>query len=246
MKVDWAQISSTGGLVAGGVASVYGALKGYTEGRNFVTDWIESRRDSSGFKVRATISKTVIRNDRTEYIKLRTVRANRRVTSLKIDHLPIIVQQDGREVPATISNYYAMPGRATLGIDEMFQVNLLEDEALRAHKDHSVVLGYIMEEVRDVLFTPPGVVLFPPVGSDYAVIEVHFPGWHLSLDIKQKAAIRFYSKDPTTKKETDIPWPSKRANVTFPEHDRDWIRARVNEPPQDSEICLFWEWSASK
>jgi hypothetical protein len=244
MKIDWAQVSTAVGSVAGGVAAIYGALKGYTDGRNVISDWLAIRpHGASGFTVRATISKTVIHTDRTEFIRLRTVRAHQRVNSLKIDHVPIIVAQDGKEQKAKMSNYYAMPGRATLSDDEMFHIGLLDDEALRAHADHSVVLGYIMEETRDVLFTPPGVALVPPVGSDYAVIEVHFPGCHLSLDIAGKPAIRLYSKDINTKAETDIAWgPSKQANVAFPEHDPDWIRARINEPPQDSEIWLDWQW----
>jgi len=242
MKVDWTQIGTVAGSVSGGVAAIYGAIKGYTDGRNVVNDWIEGRQDPSGFKVRTTISKTVIRLDRTEYIRLRTVRAHKRVASLKIDHWPIVVPENGKERKATLSNYYAMPGRATISPDENFQIDLLDDEALRAHRDHSIVLGYIMEETRDVLFTPPGVSLVPPVGSDYAVIEVHFPGCQLSVDIKHKADIRFYSKHSTTKKETDFVWPSEQATVTFPEYDLDWIRARVNKPPQDSEICLDWHW----
>jgi len=164
------------------------------------------------------------------------------VTSLKIDHQPVISPAHGPERLAVISNYYAMPGRATRTDDEMFQINLLEDEALSEHKDHSIVLGYIIEEPRDELFTPPGVVLFPPAGSDFAVIEVHFPGWRLSLDVKDKPEVRFYLKDPKTKAETDIPWPSEQADLTFPEQDRDWIRAWVKKPSQGSEICLFWAW----
>ncbi len=69
------------------------------------------------------------------------------------------------------------------------------------------------------------------------MIEVHFPGCRLSLDAKGKADIEFYSKDPKTKE-----GPTKQADVTFPEQDCDWIRARVGKPPQDSEICLRWAW----
>ncbi len=72
---------------------------------------------------------------------------------LKIDPQPIIVDEDGQRL-ATISNHYPMPGRATLSQDEKFQIDLMADEELRAHKDHSVVLGYILEETRDVLFIP--------------------------------------------------------------------------------------------
>ena len=63
------------------------------------------------------------------------------------------------------------------------------DEELLAHQDHSVVLNYIMEETRDVLFTPPEIILVPPVGSEFAVIEVHFPGRRLTLDVHRKPEI---------------------------------------------------------
>ena len=243
MKVEWVQISGVAGSVAGGVAAIYGAVKGYADGTNLVKDWIEGRRDPRGFRVRTTICKVVIKDDRTEFIKLRTVRANRKVASLKIDHVPIVVQLDGSKQLAAISDDYAVPGRARLINDgEMLQIDLMADEELRAHKDHSVVLGYIMNETRDVLFTPPEVCLLPPVGSDFAVIEVHFPGWLLSLDAHGKADVQFYSKHSKTEKKTIIPWPSNQADVTFAEFDRTWIRAWVKKPQQDSEICLFWAW----
>jgi hypothetical protein len=235
MKLDWAQVGTALGTIAGGVAAIYGALKGYTDGRTAISDWLASRpKDASGFAVNATVSKVLIWPDRTEFIKLRTVRAHRRVASLRIDPVPTTDPQNRK---ATVSNLYSVPGRASVSPDEMLQIDLLPDEELTAHKDHSVVLGYTMEETRDVLFTPPGVSLVPPVGSDYAVIEAHFEGRRLSTN-----GIRFYSRHIETKAEANIEWPSEKANVTFPAHDPDWIRARINKPPQDSEIHLDWQW----
>jgi len=243
MKADWAQIGSTLGLVAGGVSAAYGAIKAFFEGRSFVSDWIDRRRDPSGFRVKSTICKVVIREDRSEFIKLRTVRANRKVSSLRIDHRPVIVGPDGKERFAVESNHYAVPGRATK-TDGMFQIDFMTDEELQAHQDYSVVLGYIMEERRTALFDPPEVILLPPVGSDLAVIEVHFEGHRLATDPAGKPAIRLYTKDPKTKEEMDIPLQPQKADVTVGDTDLDWIRARVHKPAPDVEIRLLWSWSS--
>lgn len=117
----------------------------------------------------------------------------------------------------------------------------MDDEVLSARKDHSVVLGYIIQENRDVLFTPPGVIVTPPVGSERLVIEVHFPDhWLLCLGVNDQPEIHLYARNPATKKETDI----TTAGVICP--DRKWIRARINKPPQNCEICLDWRWECTR
>ncbi len=239
---DWGVIGKVAGGVAGGVSAVYGVFKGFMDGRAVIGDMFDRGKYHDGYRVKATVCKVVIRAERTEYMRLRTLRANRKVISLRIDHQPVIQKDNGAKRLAVLSNCYSMPGRLTLSPDDnMFHIELMDDEALRAHKDHPVVLGYIMEETEEELFTPPGVSIVPPVGSDYAVIEVRFPaGYLLSLDANGNPVTRFYSKHSKTKAETPI--PSKHADVQFAKYDRNWIRARVEKPPQDSEVRLDWEW----
>ncbi|HEV2177665.1 MAG TPA: hypothetical protein VGW33_10765 [Terriglobia bacterium] len=240
MKLEWAEVGAALAWVAGGVSATYGVVKAFTDGRELITDFIERRKPEyrDGYKVRSTIDKTVIRTDRTESIRLRTVRTYRRMTSLRMDRQPEIVPQGAGGRRARISNYYAFPGRASLTPDGFFQIDLMEDEALSAHDDHSVVLGYVMEESKDALFTPPGVIVEPPVGSDCLVIEVHFPpNCILSLDVRNRFEARVYSKDATNK-ETDL-----AADVISP--DRTWIRARIQKPPQHCQICLDWQWQCA-
>jgi hypothetical protein len=159
-----------------------------------------------------------------------------------MDHQPVIVRPGQPNAKARISNYYAVPGRATLTPDDMFQIDLMDDEVLSAHEDHSVVLGYIMEEPRTVLFDPPGVSVEPPVGSDCLVIEVHFQDCVLAKNIDGKPQVRFYARDPHTRQETVFQWPSKRVDVRWNEFDLNWIRAKITKPPQGREICLDWKW----
>jgi len=230
------------GYVVAGASAVYGAVKAYVEGSGVISDWWERRHNPAGYKIKTTLDKSVIRTDRTECIRLRTVRANRKVSFLKMDHQPVIIRPGLPDVKAKISNYYALPGRATLTMDDMFQIDLMDDEILSAHEDHSVVLGYIMEEPRAVLFTPPGVIVEPPVGSDCLVIEVHFPGCVLAKNMDGTPQVKFYARDPRTKQETVFRWPSKRADVKWNEFDLNWIRAKITKPPRDREICLDWQW----
>lgn len=238
MKIEWAEIGTGLGWLAAGVSFLYGIFKGFTDVSSLIDDLRDRRNPEyrDGYKVKSTIDKTVIKDDLTESIRLRTVRAYRRVPSLRIDHRPEVVGPDGTKRPATVSSYYAFPGRARETDDGKYQIDLMEDEALKARRDYPVVLGYVMQEKRDVLFNPPWVSVEPPVGSESLVIEVHFPPRCLvSLDVKNKPETRVYSKDPNTKEENDIP-----AEVISP--DRTWIRARINKPPQKREIFLEWRW----
>ncbi|MGO9274301.1 MAG: hypothetical protein ACLQOO_29380 [Terriglobia bacterium] len=245
MKFDPGVLEKVGpiiGYVVAGASAVYGGVKAYIEGSGIISDWRERRHNPAGYQVKSTIDKSVIREERTETIRLRAIRANRRVDALAIDHMPTIVRKDMTEKAAAISNYYAVPGRVTLTQDEMFRIDLMADEEFSAHNDHSVVLGYIMEERRDVLFDPPGVIVQPPVGSDFLVVEVHFPGCVLSKNPAGQPSIRIYSKDPNTKAENDFPWPSDRVDVRWPPQELNWIRVKIKKPPQGREICLDWQW----
>lgn len=99
MNVEWAEVGDAAGLVAAGVSAVYGALKAFLEGRDFITDLREKRKPAyrDGYKVTFTIDKTVIKEDLTECIRMRTVRAYRTVSSLRMDHWPEIVLPDRKK-----------------------------------------------------------------------------------------------------------------------------------------------------
>ncbi len=245
---DKGQLASSIGYTLGVASALYGLIKGYVGGRDIVTDWIDRWKNPGGYAVRATINKTIIREERTEFIKLRTVRAHRRLESLTIDHRPMIVRHDGTEQPAVISNCSSVPGRTTLTPDAMIRINLEEDEQLSAHKDHSVFLAYTFDHKLHDLFVPPGVIVQPPVGSEFVVIEVQFPeNRRLLLDIERNPQIRLYARNRTTEASTTL-WPSRPGagrrlvEVHSDPLNFNWLRARIAKPPQDSDIHLDWQW----
>ena len=103
---DKGEIASFIGYALGGASAVYGLIKGYLDGRGIVTDWIDRLKNPKGYTVRSTIHQTIIREDQTEFIKLRTLRAHRRLTSLEMDHCPAFAGQNGIRQLATFSSSY--------------------------------------------------------------------------------------------------------------------------------------------
>lgn len=235
------------GLIAG---TLYAATKAYFDAADFMED-LRDRQRGKRYRVRTTILQAIIDENQTEMVKLRTLRVHRELTGLVLDPAPKIVGVTGGPGKlARITRLYSVPGRPRDNPAHKLEIDLMEEEALSPRKDHAVVLGYVMNEKLDDLFTPPGVVAEQPVGSDRLVIEVYLPQtWRLERDVNGQAKFEVYTTDSKGAKVADLPQP-KQARVEYGNYDFgdgrgsiDWVRAIIRKPPREFDINLDWHWA---
>lgn len=227
--------------------TVYGAIKAAFEIPDFVKDW-KDRLQHKKYRVKTSILKFIVDEDKTQLIKLRTVRAHEKLDRLVLDPVPvygpgaIIVDRGARH-----ANDYSVPGRTSVVPWEgknKFQIDFMTDEQLAPRSDHSILLSYVLDEKVDVLFKPPEVQAIQPVGSERLVIEVYFPPkWKLKPN-----STRVSTVNPTTGEEGGALAESRvtvqpyRFDFSDGRGEIDWIRAVIRKPPQDYDISLKWDW----
>jgi predicted MPP superfamily phosphohydrolase len=208
------------------------------------------------FDIKTTVLKTMITEEFTEILKLRTIRAREEIRQLIIEPQPNVEPYQTKvRRKAQVSSFFALPGRASKTPDYggMFQVDLAEDEVLVADEDHAILLGYTMDEPIENLFDPPGIVAQQPVGTDALFIEVYFPpGWNFDM-VSEVPGYRLYSKDGSTKEETILAssdsnvHQSSDVSVKWLTHDFgagpiNFFRVKIVKPTQDGEINFDWKW----
>lgn len=222
---------------------VYNASK---EIRHWLSDYIRIFRKKD-HQVRTTLLKYMIYENRTEAVKLRRVRAHRKISTLSIDPMPTVIHENDEEHRARLETHYSVPGMSVRTEGNKLQILLEKDEELKAHNDHSVMVGYIIKGSPSELFREPGVLVTQPVGSERLVVKVHFPpGWNYLRLEDSKAKIEVYTeKTPGLKDHV----PDKQLSIKGDSFDfgdergeTDWFRATISRPPQDADIHVKWHW----
>lgn len=148
-----------------------------------LADYLEWFRDEDPKpRVRTTIVKDMMENDKTQTVKLRRLRVSKSHSQLVLDPWPSIIPVDSeQERPAELEHFYSVPGRLgkdqdpTKPLEDKFKVFLGRDEQLKKHREHSTLLVYTLGEKIDVILTPPYFVAAQPVGKESFTYEVHFP-----------------------------------------------------------------------
>jgi hypothetical protein len=242
-------------LVLGLLLAVRGAVKVFSEVPDFLKDWWDQFRHRP-FRVRTTTMKVIISESQTQVVKLRTIRTHERRDKLDLDPVPVYgpgLRTEDQEAPLNASQY-SLPGRSAVVPWEKrkrFEISFLPDEELEPHRDHSVVLSFIMEAKIDVLYKDVFFEAVQPLGSERFVMEIYFaPGWKL----KERAgkAGQVFPVDHKGNKKQELLEP--RACVKYYRDvdfhdgrgDIDFIRAIINKPPQDDNIRVEWDWEKQK
>lgn len=133
------------------------------------------------YRVRSTIVKDMMEDDRSQTAKLRRLRVSRTHKKLVLDPWPNIVPLNTKEERrAKLSHFYSVPGRLGIETDPAtektnFVIILGRDEELKRHQEYSTLLVYTLDERIDVLLTPPGFIAVQPVGKKCFTYEAHFP-----------------------------------------------------------------------
>lgn len=228
--------------------AVYGAIKAYLEVPDFVKDLLDKFREKD-YRVKSTILKVVIAEDRTQMIKLRNVRMHKRVDKLSLDRVPLYgpgpVEKDR---PAILQPAYSVPGRSSVVPSHqvnMFQIDFLPDETrnLSPHHDHPILFSYFLAEKLDTLFNPPSITAIQPVGTERLTIEVYFPPTRRLK--KGTAKVRIMDTKGISGKDLE----ESKAQVESYNYDFgdglkeiDFIRAVIKKPPQEYDIEFYWDW----
>lgn len=237
------------------VLIVYGLYIGSHHLWEIIADYVEIRENP--YRVKTTMVKDLVSNNRTERTKLRQLRVRKTCDSLQTDPLPEIAPYRVR-----VSSYHSLPGIANIFHrgTRFFVVGLGPDEKLKPHRDHSVLLSYTMEESIETLFDPnPEFIARQPAGKNRLVYEVHLPPeWRyrresgsnnpqieVQLIVKDETNRNGVSKRPLKRER----WFGKRWEVVggreswpnYPEHD--WFRVSIKKPPRKGEgIRIGWFW----
>jgi hypothetical protein len=221
---------------------LYAFFRGTQEAREILADRIGKLKKEE-YRVKVTVIKDLIREDHTETIKLRQLRVYNDTKILSFDTQPYVVET-GKYIP--LKNLYSIPGRADVTPDRKIDIRFLDDERLKAFRDHSVVLGYTCDATLEEMYGEPGLVAKKPVGTDCLVYEAHFP------------KNRFYKRQSS---EGDLNKPEIVIKTSKGELDRrkysatggqfdygdglglvDWFRVTVPHPPQEEDIDIAWSW----
>ena len=244
-KNDFKDIIEVIGYSAGLLVAIFGAMKAFIEVPEFVNDLQDWHRNKP-YRIRTSIVKAIIDETQTELIKLRTIRANKRLSKITLDSLPTIILNDGKnEILAPLKRHFSVPGRTIVDPENRLEIDFMKDEELAAHKFHSLLLSYVIGGTVDQLWDPPGIIAQQPVGSGSLVIEVYFPNTRLLRrdDSGKPKNLRVYTVSQT-KEEKDISATTGGYRLDFSDGrgSIDWIRAVIMKPPQDLDIRFDWQW----
>ena len=220
----------------------YAIYHGTQELRELFADWM-GRLHKDTYRVKWTSIKDLIRDDHTEFIKLRMLRVYNDVGILSLDSAPFIV---GSRKPVAISNLYSIPGRADVNPEGKIDIRFSSDEHLKPFRDRVLLVGYSLNETIKGLYEPPGVLTVQPVGKEYLVYEAHFPprrNYERVAGDPNKPKIIVYTDDPKH------PLDEKKYRVEGGNFDFgeglgkvDWLRVTIPRPPQDKDISIDWFW----
>jgi hypothetical protein len=186
-------------------------------------------------------------------IKLRKVRVFKKQTLLdEFDYVPEVYDpahpNDVR--PARIKGLYSIPGTAQDNPENYIAVRLSgDDEAFLPLRDHNVVVGYVMTEKIDDLFSPgpPQLMARAPAGYELLVIEVHLPpSMQFKRDQNSGAPkAKTFTNEPNQAR-AEIPAKIKRYIHDFNDGrgQVEWVRAVVKKLPKkgNADIVFEWEW----
>src|SRR6266446_974209 len=213
--------------------AAYGAIKAALEVPDFVKDW-KDRWQHKKYRVKMTLLKVIVDEDKTQLIKLRTVRAHEKLDRLVLDPIPVFGPGAlAADHLARHENDYSVPGRTSVVPYEgknRFQIDFMTDEQLAPRSDHSILLSYTLKEQIDDLFQPCEVQAIQPVGLERLVIEVYFPPNRKLI----ANTLRVFAVDPTIGTDGSA-LPESRVSVQpyrFDFRDGrgeiDWIRAVIS------------------
>ena len=239
------------GIVLGLVLALRGAVKAFSEVPEFLKDWLDRLRHRP-FRVKTTTMKVIISERQTQVVKLRTVRTHEKLVRLDLDPVPVYGPGSRTKDHAATLNasQYAVPGRSAVVPWERrnrFEISFMPDEQLEPHRDHSVVLSFIMEEAIEVLYEDVFFEAEQPLGSERFVMEIYFaPGWKLKERGGKAGQVFTVDRDGDKKKELLQPRAHVKSYRSVDFHDGrgniDFIRAIIHKPPQDHNIRLEWDW----
>lgn len=224
----------------------YALYKASQELREMLGDYI-GRLKEHDFKVRTTLVKYMIYENRTETVKLRRIRAHRKISTLSIDPMPAVIKDKNQEQRVRVESHYSVPGKSVRTEGNKLRILLENDEELKAHNDHPIMISYIIKGSPAEFFREPGVLMTQPVGKERLVVKVYFPpGWHYLRGEDNKAEIEVYTEKPKGVKHNV---PKKRVSVDGDSFDfgdkrgeTDWFRVTINRPPQDADVFIVWQW----
>jgi hypothetical protein len=222
---------------------VYAVFRGTQELREIIADQIGKVKRRK-YRVKWTVVKDIIREDHTETIKLRQLRVYNETEILSIDTAPYVVET---RAASKASNFYAIPGRADISPAGKIDIRFLEDEKLRPYRNHSVLLGYTIEETITELYGDPGILAKQPVGKDYLVYEAHFPkGWHVEQTAGIPKIVVYTKRGDDCPREYVDPTKYHVTGSRFDFGDGlgkvDWLRVTIPKPPQQHDISVEWIW----
>lgn len=233
-------------LVSEIVLFPYALYKASQEVREMLSDYI-GRWKENDYKVRTTLVKYMIYENRTETVKLRRLRAHRKISTLSIDPMPAVLKDKNQEQRVRVESHYAIPGKSVRTESNKLQILLDGNEELKAHNDHPIMICYIIKGSPAEFFRDPGVLMTQPVGSERLVVKVYFPpGWHYLRGEDNKAKIEVYTEKPKGVKHHV---PKKQVSVDGDSFDfgdkrgeTDWFRVTIKRPPQDADVFVIWQW----
>jgi hypothetical protein len=228
------------------VALPYVTYKASQEIRDIMGDYV-GRFKKHDYKVRTTLLKYMIYENRTETVKLRRIRAYRRISTLSLDPMPTIIEGKNPEQRARVESHYSVPGRSVRTPKNELQILLERDEELKAHNDHPIMISYIVSGSPAEFFREPGILVTQPVGSERLVVKVYFPpDWRYLRHAGNKAKIEVFTLDSN---ETRHYVPDKQLSVEGDYFDfgdkrgeTDWFRVTINRPPQTADVYVEWQW----
>jgi hypothetical protein len=221
--------------------ATYAVVHGTAEVRDKFADLV-GRFHKDTYRVKWTSIKDIIRDDHTEFVKLRMLRVYNDMAILSIDTAPGIVETDCQ---VEVSNLYSIPGRADINPEGKIDIRFSTDEHLKPFRDRVVLIGYRLNSTIKELYGIPGVQVVKPVGKERLIYEAHFPPgrrYERVAGDANRPKILVYS-DPSH------PLDPKKYHVgggNFDFRDGlglvDWLRVTIPKPPQDKDIHIKWFW----
>jgi hypothetical protein len=228
--------------------AIYGAVEGTGK---LSARWRDRRRrskDKLRFVVLRTHLKYIIREANVEVVKLRQIRALEEIRKLEIDKYPRAGRM-GNEQARPVQEFYSLPGTASQE-EEFFVVNFEEGEELLAHRESSIVFGYLVPEPLAVIHPDEkeeGLTLYGPLGTEQVNVEVHLPP---TRRFGPDAEVKVYALSADGH-ETWLP-PDPERNIlciqrafknTDVSRETDILRLRVTPSEGMLNLRIRWPWS---
>lgn len=226
-------------------AAFYGAAEGTIKLQGRVSDIRERRGGKREFIVLSTSVKYIMWENYSELIKLRRIRALRKIRRLQIDRYPR-AGAAGHEEKRPVQNFYSLPGTASQRL-EFFVVDLEPNDEFRAHREHSIVFGYTIPEPLSVTHPDEeeeGIDIYGPLGQERVSLEVHLPKTRSFGDERDFKVRVFYGagrEDLVSPKdyELNIDRAFKNTDIS---RGTDVLRLAMKPPEGALELRVRWPW----